>query len=141
MKTEYLNPHNLRQAVIQLRLRTLDTFAHVETVMKYVPKEVDGRAVPGEDVNCAVIESTLTPEQISTLLSTPQSTEETDSLTQYVAMTQQMRDEFASAINTLQNHQNATTNAEVIAAVKFQAKTLERLLRLYKMQLAGRSGR
>lgn len=55
-------------------------------------------------------------------------------LLEYRATRLALKDEYLAAITTLQNIQNATnpTNAQVIAAVKYEAKTLERLLKFMK---------
>jgi hypothetical protein len=57
-------------------------------------------------------------------------------LSSHRADVQQIRDEYTATINQLQNIENATnpTNAQVIAAVKFLAKTLRLLLKLLARQ-------
>lgn len=61
---------------------------------------------------------------------------EWDDLVQHRADTQQLRDEYVSTITQLETIENTAspTNAQVIAAVKYLAKTIRLLLKLLARQ-------
>jgi hypothetical protein len=79
-----------------------------------------------------LVESTIDRPTLENMLSTTQTAEEAQYLVDYAADRQQLKDEYQNTITQLQSIENAVspTNAQVVAAVKFLAKTLRLLIKL-----------
>lgn len=105
------NPNQLAENIIAARLRQIDPLASAQT---YATRREDNTIA-----HYVSVDSTLPDAQIETVLFTGPTAEE---LTLY-----------QNTIDQLQQIENATnpTNAQVIAAVKFLAKTLRILIRLF----------
>lgn len=121
------NPLQLSRSLLLLRLQPLDPDAQVQT---QEINELEGI------VYLTHIDSLLTTTQIGTLLLTPPTSQETDLLASSEQTRQQIRDQYQSTIATLEQIEAAAspTNAQVIAAVKFIAKTLRMLLKYLAKQ-------
>ena len=111
------------------RLKPLDDEVSINRVLS-----ID---ILGNDSDVFVIDTTLDPTDVQVVIQVPVTTEEQDSLDEYQTIKQQFKDEYLTAVSTLQSHINeiAWTNVKIINAITFHAKVLLFVIKLLKKLL------
>jgi len=121
---QFDNPQNISRKIAALRVHNIDTLAEINTYEIHRHDQTIARYIE--------VESTLTDALLENLFSTAETTQEITYLTDDAADRQQIKAEYQTTITQLQSIENAVspTNAQVIAAVKYLAKTIRLMLKL-----------
>lgn len=125
MRKIFDNIHAIPEHIVRLRLINIDDEPHIETY-SYISLEDE------TETHYLSIETIATETQINAALASPVTQTEINYLMEFAADKVQVRQEYQSTIDQLQNIENATnpTNTQVVAAVKFLARTIRLMLRL-----------
>ena len=117
------NPHVLPKRIILLRLSDNNA-----DVILYVHRVLEEET----DVHYVIVDSALQTSQIESFLSTPLTVDELNYIEEFSVSRQALKEEYLGTISTLQQIEDTTspTHAQVIAAVKFIAKTVRLMLKI-----------
>lgn len=130
----FINHHNISSIIAARRVHDADEMATVLQHAGLPKKDAQGNVI-GTWYYYSV-ESTLDDLTLDNLFSFPETVDEINYLTEFATYKTQLKTEYQSTIDTLLQIENEATptNAQVIAAVKFLAKTDRLLLRLMAKQ-------
>ena len=121
---QFDNPNNISKAIAILRAQKLDETAEIELYQVTRPDETTARYIS--------VDSNLSDTQLEELFNQAETAEEQAYFADYSIDRQQLKAEYQSTIDQLQNIESAQspTNAQVVAAVKYLAKTIRLMLKL-----------
>jgi hypothetical protein len=126
------NIHDLQKGTILSRLRTLDTFVDC---LPYEVRKADMLTA----VSYVAIESVLSDDLITSLLSSPITQAETDAIQQNISNVETIKAAYIAMIARLDQIQNAGTIPftqagfnQIVQAVKDEALYIERIMKFLK---------
>ena len=121
---QFINNQDLSKRTALLRVRQLEPLAELTIY--------ESSALNPPIIKYISIDSILSDTQLENLFNTAETTEESNYFASDAIDRQQLKAEYQATIDQLQNIENAQspTNAQVVAAVKYLAKTIRLMLKL-----------
>jgi len=121
---QFINNQDLSKRTALLRVRQLEPLAELTIY--------ESSALNPPIIKYISIDSILSDTQLENLFNTAETPEESNYFASDAIDRQQLKAEYQATIDQLQNIENAQspTNAQVVAAVKYLAKTIRLMLKL-----------